>query len=406
MEFWLILIFLILSAFFSGAETVFLSVNRVRLQGFLHKRRFGAKSAVWFMRDPARFILTTLVGTNLANIAYATVITAYMINQGIPSGWAMPLGAVILLIFGEFLPKALGRDMADAASLKIAPILRIYRILFYPIYWAGDIISTLTMNIFGIHRSDVREFFSRRDFEVLIRETAETGIISDQQRSQIARILNFRSLIAHEVMTPRTEIIALPVTSSVEELRQTARTSGLSKIPIYDKDIDHITGVAYALDLFNDPASIDEIIKPISYFPEQRKATVIFKDLRQNRQSIAVIVDEWGGTAGIITTEDLIEELTGEIEDEYDITRLQMKELGANRWLFSARMEIDEINLQYNLSLPEGEYETLGGYLTDATGKIPEKGEIITLDDYQYEIVKATRSRIRIVIVQRMVDED
>ncbi len=402
MEFWLIIVCLILSGFFSGAETVFLSVNRIRLEGFLHKRRAGAKSAVWLMKNPSRFILTTLVGTNLANIAFATILTAYLVARGVPSMWITPIGTLVILIFGEVIPKSLGRDLADSASLWTAPILRFFLVLFYPLNKIGDWVSKFAMSLFGFNQSEVKTFFTRHDLETLIRESAEYGSLKTRRKSDISKILDFRSLNARDVMTPRTDIIALESSASLEELRQTALSSGFSKIPIYNEDIDHIVGVAFARDLFDEPEELSDIIRPINYSPEQSKAWEIFRELRANHQSITIIVDEWGGTAGIITVEDLIEELTGEIEDEYDHARLTAQWMEDGRLLVSARMEVDEINRQFDLDIPEGEYETLGGYLIDLLGRIPSKGEIIKLDKYHCEILKATRTRIRIVIIEKL----
>jgi CBS domain containing-hemolysin-like protein len=405
MEFWLIILFLLLSAYFSGSETVFLSVNRIRLEGFLHTRRLGSKSAIWFLRRPSRFILTTLVGNNLANIAFSSILTAYLIRRGIPTGWSLPVGASLILLFGEVIPKSFARDMADPASLWISPPLRIFRFFLYPLNKTYGWISRQLLALLGFQRSEVQEFFTKRDLEVLIREGAKTGVLRSHQESHISRILRFRSLRARDVMTPRTEIIALDSSSAVEDLFRTAQSSGLSKIPIYEEDIDHIIGVAYARDLFEEPDKLADIAKPIAFFPEQTKAWMIFRELRAVCQTIAIIIDEWGGTEGLVTIEDLIEELTGEIEDEYDPARFSVQHLGEERWLVSARMEVDELNHRLRLDLPEGDYETLGGYLIHVLERIPEKGEKITLGSYRFEIIKATRTRIRIVMMERIEPE-
>ena len=400
MEFWLIVIFLLLSAYFSGSETVFLSVNRIRLEGFIHRRRMGARNAHWFLKKPSRFILTTLVGTNLANIAFTSILTVYLLNQGVPTAWIAPISTIIILIMGEIIPKALGRDLADPASLWVAPILRIFRILFYPVVLISDWISSSILTMFGVRRTDVRDFFTRKDLEILIRKGVETGAIKSHHESLITRIMRFRSLRARDVMTPRTEIVALEKDASVEDFRKTTLSSGYSKIHIYRRDVDDIIGVTYTRDLIEKPTRLDEIIRSIPFFPTQKKAWQIFRDLKTERQQIAIIVDEWGGTAGLVTLEDLIEELTGEIEDEYDPARLSIQKLADDRWLISGRMEVDEINDHLDIAIPEGDYETLSGYLIASLGRIPAKGEIIEIDDYRFEIAKATRTRIRVVVLE------
>jgi len=402
MEFWLIILFLLLSAYFSGTETVFLSVNRIRLEGFIRRGRMGARDAHWFLKKPSRFILTTLVGTNLANIAFTSILTVYLLNRGVPPAWISAISAIIILVTGEIIPKALGRDLADPASLWVAPVLRFFRILFYPVVLISDWVSSLILTLFGVGRSDVREFFTRKDLEILIRKGVETGAIKSHHESLITRIMQFRSLRGRDVMTPRTEIVALDQDASIDDLKKTAFSSGYSKIPIYRGDIDDIIGVAYIRDLIDKPASLNEIIRSIPFFPTQKKAWQIFRDLKTERQQIAIILDEWGGTAGLVTLEDLIEELTGEIEDEYDPARLSIQKLGDNRWLISGRMEVDEINDHLDTAIPEGDYETLSGYLIASLGRIPSKGEIIEIGDYRFEIAKATRTRIRVVVLEKI----
>lgn len=404
MEFWFIIIFLLLSAYFSGTETIFLSVNRIRLEGFIRQGRWGAQSAHWFLRKPSRFVLITLVGNNLANIAFTSLLTAYLLTRHVPSGWITPIAAALILVLGEVIPKSLGRDFADPACLWAAPPLRFFRILFYPVVRISDWISSLILVLLGVGRSEVRDFFTRRDFEMLIREGARTGALKSHHESIISRVMQFRSLRARDVMTPRTEIIALQEGSSLENLRKTVLDSGYSKIPIFRGDVDHVIGVAYARDLFENPNALKDIIRPIPFFPTQKKASQVFRDLRSERQHIAIIVDEWGGTAGLVTLEDLIEELTGEIEDEYDPLRLDLQQIGANRWLVSGRMEVKEINDRLDLQIPEGEYETLGGYLVAALGRIPVRRELIELGEYRFEIAKATRTRVRVVILEKVVD--
>ncbi|TKJ39922.1 hypothetical protein CEE37_09295 [candidate division LCP-89 bacterium B3_LCP] len=404
MDLWLIIIFLILSGFFAGTETVFLSVNRIRLEGFAHRGLTGAKSAQWFLIKPTRFVLTTLVGNNLVNIAFSSVLAVYLIERGVPSVWITPIATITILIFGEIVPKSMGRDLADPASRRVAPLLVVFRIILFPLIVFYGWISSMILTIFGMDRSEIRQLFTRRDLEILIREGAKDGMLKAQQETHITRILQFHSLSAHEVMTPRTEMIALDESATLDDLRQTAISSGFSKIPIYLKDVDHIIGVVYARDLFEKPADLSSIIRPVAFFPDQKRAWRIFRDLRSARQSIAIILDEWGGTSGIVTIEDFIEELTGEIEDEYDQTKFSIQHLSKNRWVISARMEVEEINHRLNLQIPEGDYETLGGYLVETLGRIPKEGETIKIEENSFIIIKATRTKIRVIVLEVSAD--
>jgi CBS domain containing-hemolysin-like protein len=406
MQFWLILLALLLSAYFSGTETVFLSVNRIRLEGFLRRRRPGAKTARHFLEKPSRFILTTLVGTNLANITFSSLLTAFLLHYGIPAGWTLPLGVLAVLIFAEIIPKSIGRDLADHIVLWSAPPLRFLQILLFPVITVTRWCSALILALFGIARDDVRQFFTRRDLEVLIQEGLKTGGIHTPHETLLTRAFQLAALRAHEIMTPRTEIVALPETADLEDLRRTVLTSGYSKIPVYRRDLDHIIGVVYALDLFNHPRDLQSVIKPIAFFPDQKRALELFRDMRLTRQTIAVVVDEWGGTAGLVTHEDIIEELTGDIEDEYDRARKRLRRLDENRWLVSARMEVEELNERLGLKIPRGDYVTLGGFLISKMGKIPAAGEVFEEDGIRYRIARAAQTRIFTVVVSRTYEPE
>ncbi|MFH1862831.1 MAG: hemolysin family protein, partial [bacterium] len=367
MEFWLLILFLVLSGFFSATETVFLSVNKMRVEGFLRSKRLGAKRARRFLEKPSDFVLTTLIGTNIANIAFSSLLAVYLLKLGIGSGWILALSTVILLIFGEIIPKSLGRDLADPASTWVAPILRFFQILLYPALRVFQFVTRVLLKFLGISRTEVKLFFTRRDLEILIREGIKTGDLQIGRWTLISKVFRLPKYHAYEVMTPRTEIKALEKSDSVEDLRQIVAATGFSKIPVYEGEIDHIVGVAYALDLFTNPQSLAEITRPVSFFPETKSAWMIFRDLRQEHQSIAVLLDEYGGTAGLVTLEDIVEELTGDIEDEHDQrARLRMRPIGAGKWVAAGRTEIGEVNQFLEDPLPDGDYETLAGYLITA----------------------------------------
>ncbi|MCX6640723.1 MAG: hemolysin family protein [bacterium] len=406
MEVWLILGSLLLAGYFAGTETAFLSVSRIRIEGFLHRGRWGAKSARWFLEKPARFVLTTLVGTNLGNIAASSLLTAYLIGYEVPTAWILPISTLMVLIIAEIIPKSLGRDLAEPAALWVAPSLRFFQFIFYPIIVFVSWNTTLIVSLFGQKSVEVKRFFTRRDFELLIREGQKTGALQPRHQSLISRALHFRTATTHDVMTPRTEIVALELNDGLEDLRRVALSSGFSKIPVYQNDVDHIIGIAYALDLFNRPETLAQIIRPVPFFPGQKKAWEAFRDLRAAHQSIAVVVDEYGGTAGIVTLEDFIEEVTGDIEDEHDPARLALRQVSENKWVVSARMEVEELNQRLNLDIPEGEYETLGGYITESLGRIPQRGEVVELGDYRVEILRSTRTRIRVVVVEKIEGEE
>ncbi len=395
-----ILIFcLLLSGFFAGTETVFLSANRIRLAGFIRRRRWGAKLALWFLESPQRFVITTLVGTNLANIAFSSLFTAYFARHLSPT-WILIGSTGLVLLFAEIIPKSLGRDLADRLIIRVAPPLRFLQILLFPVMLLTRWTTSLLLAMLGVAKGEVREFFSRRDLELLIREGVRTGSLQEEHESWISRVLKLPILSAREIMTPRTEMVALEYTDKVEELRRVVLSSGYSKIPLYDKDLDHIIGAAYAQDLLDNPPALAAILKPISFISEQKRAVEVFRDLRRAHQSMAIVVDEWGGTAGLVTLEDVIEEITGDIEDEYDRGQHRIRELAGGRWVVPGRIEVEDLNRRLKLEIPEGDYETLGGYLMAHLEHIPATGEMVEIGPIQYKIARASQNRVITVVIK------
>ncbi|RJQ65751.1 MAG: HlyC/CorC family transporter [Desulfobacteraceae bacterium] len=397
----LIILTLLLSAFFAGAETVFLTASRIRLEGLVERGSRRARLARWFLERPARFVMTSLVGNNLVNIAFSSLMAAWLTRFGVPSGWILFWSVLLILVFGEVIPKSLARDLADRLILWVAVLLRIFRTLIFPVIYLARAATYFILARFGIAREEVREFFTRRDLEVLILEGLRTGALAPTCKPLLTRVFQLPELRARDVMTPRTEIKALEVSATPEDLRRLAMSTGFSKIPVYEGDLDHILGVVYARDLLDHPPDLASIIKPVTFFAEPKRAVDVFRDLRLSRQSVAVVLDEWGGTAGLVTLEDVIEELTGEIEDEYDRQPPRLRPLADGRWVVSGRIEVNDLNRRLGLAIPEGDYSTLGGYLIDRLERIPSTGEAIELEGVQFRIARASRNRVVTVVVKK-----
>jgi len=401
-----LIILLALVGFFAAAETVFLSVSRIRLEGFLHLGMRRAKLARYFLDKPSRFVLTTLVGVNIATITFSSILTAYLDHFHVPTGWILAAGTLSTLIFGEVIPKSLARDMADRSVLWMSPLLRFFQIILYPAIVICRRLTYLVMSLFGVPRHETRLFFTRQDLEILIREGIKTGALPLRDESLIARTFRLPQRRADDIMTPRTDLVALEASATPDDLRRIVLSSGYSKILVYEKDLDHIVGVAYARDLLDYPRDLASIIKPVSHFPDQKRAVDIFHDLRKAQQSIAVVVDEWGGTAGVVTLEDVIEELTGDIEDEFDRGERRIRRLADGRFVIPGRMEIDEVNRHLDLRIPEGDYTTLGGFLVVQLERIPTVGETHTVGDIEFKIARASKTRVSLVVVRRVGEEE
>jgi CBS domain containing-hemolysin-like protein len=402
MKLFLILLSLGIYGFFSAAEIIFLSVSRLRIEGYLRRGVRSARYARWFLEKPSRFILTVLVGSTIVNIAFASLLTALLEARGITSGLILLLTFLPALLFGEIIPKSIARESADRAILWVGPALRFFQIVLYPAIWVSRAISDVILGFFGVAREEVRTFFTRRDLEVLLlHEGLRAGSLKMRQGSLLARVFRLPGLAVYEIMTPRTEIVALEKTATLEDLRSTILDSGFTKIPIYETDLDHVVGVAYARDLLDNPSDLAAIIKPVPFIPEYKKSSETFRDLRNLQQMIAIVVDEWGGTAGLVTLEDVIEEITGDIEDEYDRTQTRMRSLGQGKWLVAGRVDVKDLNQRLKLAIPVGDYETLGGYLITQIGRIPTAGETFTLDEVLYKIARSSPNRVDMVVIMK-----
>jgi CBS domain containing-hemolysin-like protein len=354
------------------------------------------------VEKPNRFILTVLVGGTIVNIAFSSILAALLEEHHVAFVLIIVYTALPVLLLGEIIPKSLARESADRAVLWVGPALRFFRILLFPAIWVSRGISNRLLSLFGVDRNEVRTFFTRGDLEVLLlHEGLRAGALKQRHGSLLSRVFHLPKLSVSEVMTPRTEIEALEDTASLEDLRHIVLESGFSKIPIYQKDLDHIIGVAYARDLLDNPQDLKSIIKPVPFIPESKRCSDTFQDLRRAQISMAIVVDEWGGTAGLVTQEDLIEEITGDIEDEYDRTQTLIRSLGDGRWLVAGRVELDDLNQRLSLRLPAGDYETLGGYLTTQIGRIPAAGETVELNDLLFKIARSSPNRVDTVVITK-----
>jgi CBS domain containing-hemolysin-like protein len=402
MQLLLIFFSLVIYAFFSAAEIVFLSASVIRIEAYIRRGKHTARTALWFLEKPSRFVLTVLVGSTIVNIAFASLMAAYLEKFGIPAGLIMLYTVLPALLLGEIIPKSIVREQADRAILWVAPLLRLFQILLYPIILISRCVSSLVLRLFGIAGEEVRTFFTRRDLEVLLlHEGLRAGALKMRHGSLLTRVFRLPALAVYEAMTPRTDIVALEDTATLEDLRRTILESGYSKIPIYQKDLDHIIGVAYARDLLDQPSDLVSIIKSLPFIPEYKRTAEAFRDMRRQQQMMAIVVDEWGGTAGLLTVEDVIEEITGDIEDEYDRTPTRLRQLGEGRWLVSGRIEMEELIHRLDLNIPSGDYETLGGYLTTQTGRIPVAGEVLDLHGVEYRIARSSPNRIETVVITK-----
>lgn len=413
MEITVIIICLLLSAFFSGMEIAYISSNKIYLEIEKKQDTFLSKILTKITEKPSKFIATMLVGNNIAIVVYGFFMGNLLMNWINSFGFQLSefsnlllqtlISTLIILITSEFLPKVFFQIYSNSLMKFFAiPSYVFYLIFNYIstfIIWISDFILKKFFNTEGDY---VPSFFSKVELGNYINEQMSSVEDHEDVDSEIQifqNALEFSGVKARDIMTPRTELVAVDIYDSVTELRELFISTGYSKILVYQNSIDDIIGYVHSFELFKKPRSIKSVMIPVEYVPE----TIFIKDglnlLTKKRKSVAVILDEYGGTAGIMTVEDIIEELFGEIEDEHDSDEeLIEQQLDETTYLFSARLDVEYLNQEYKLNIPENDsYGTLGGFIVNTSKEIPQKGNQIIIDNFHFVIEEATNTKIEVV---------
>ncbi len=301
-----------------------------------------------------------------------------------------------MLLFGELLPKYIAREYADSLILLSSIPLKIVSVILTPVVKLTDSISMLVMRKNNLSE-EVSEIIHRDEIHSLIDEGSEVGNVDEEDSDVIKNIIELGDQKVYEAMTTRTDIVGVPIDSSMQDVLNVFMQSGYSKLPVYEENLDNIKGVIHVYDMFKFPQSLSEIIRAVSFVPETKKSLDMLREFLDNRVSFTIVVDEFGGTAGILTVEDIIEEMFGEIRDEYDEDPDVCKKVDDNTFVLSGKIEIDFLNEEYELDIPDGDYETIAGFITSKTGRIPLKGEKIKIDNYHFVILHASKIKINLV---------
>lgn len=409
----IIILCLILSAFFSGMEIAFVSSNKIYLEIEKKQDNFLSKILTKLTEKPSKFIAAMLIGNNIALVVYGFLMGELLMNWIDSFQYHFSdllnlfiqtlLSTLVVLITAEFLPKVFFQIYANTLIKFLAIPAYGFYILFYLVssffIWVSDFILK---KFFGSDGDQVQLYFSKIELGNYIVEQMSTVDDDDDVDSEIQMFQNaleFSGVKARDVMSPRTEIVAIDLFDTIAELKELFIETGYSKIVVYENSLDEIVGYVHSYDLFKKPKNIKAIVISVEFVPE----TIYIKDvmnlLTKKRKSVAVVLDEYGGTSGIVTIEDIVEELFGEIEDEHDSDEeLIEKELGDDTYIFSARFDVEYLNQTYKLNIPESDsYGTLGGFIVDFTNDIPLKGEVITIGSYHFVIEEATNKKIELV---------
>ncbi|TDU42945.1 CBS domain containing-hemolysin-like protein [Gelidibacter sediminis] len=423
----IIILSLVLSAFFSGMEIAYVSSNKIHIEIAKKQNDFLARTLTKLTAKPSKFIATMLIGNNIALVVYGFLMGDKLVawfKSLLPTEYSFLnymlydlsllsqtiISTLLILITAEFLPKVFFQIYANS----LLKILAVPAYFFYGLFsWVSDFIiwisNMILKRFFKTGGDDVQLVMTKVELGNYISEQMESVEEHDEIDSEIQifqNALDFSEVKAREVMLPRTEIIAVDINDSIKNLNALFTSSGLSKIVVYKDSVDDIVGYVHSFELFKKPKNIKSVVMAVEFVPETMLIKDVLNVLTKKRKSISVVIDEYGGTSGIITVEDIIEELFGEIEDEHDTIELIEEKIDDTNYKFSARLEVDYINEAYKLDLPEGEnYETLGGLIVDETEEIPQVNDQIQIENYLFTILEVSTTKIDLVSL-RVLDED
>jgi len=392
---------LLLSAYFSGSEIAFISANPIQLQIWQSKGVRGSTLSIKFLENREKHLTAILVGNTIANILTTSFATVIFLQYNIFSSWQIIiLISLTILIFGEIIPKTLIREKPNGAIVFYSLTLRILEIILLPITYLIQKVINIFSKLFKSEQSVFDIALTREEFNKNVQHGHISGVINKMEKEYINNVIDFSDKTAGEIDTPRTDIVALQESDPINKAKKLFIESGFSKILIYREDIDDIIGFVVLQDLLNLPNSLKDAVREINIYPETQSIYEMLKDFQRENISIALIVNEYGGTSGIITMEDLVEEIFGDFEDEYDTSNfLGVKKMTNGNLLMNGRTEIDDLIKEYNIQLPDGDYETIGGYIIDRIQRFPIKDEKINLGKYEFTINKATDKNIGLVTI-------
>lgn len=405
---------LLLSAIFSGMEIAFISSDKLQVEVESKQGGFSSRIVSGFMNKPSQFISTTLVGNNLTLVIYgifmAQIIGAFFEGK-MPDWLSMVLEVIIstfvVLATAEFTPKSIFLINPNRSLSIFAIPMKIFSWILYPlvvvIVWLSKLFIT---KVLQLEYEEDKPIYSFTDLNNFVKKNLKEKEEFDENAKIFNNALEFKTIKVRECLVPRTEVVAVDVEETIEDLKKALIESGHSKIIVYRENIDDVIGYCHSSQLFNKPASIKDIMKSIIIVPETELANDLMVQMINEHKSLALVVDEFGGTSGIVTLEDIMEEIFGEIRDEHDVENLVEQEIEPGVYLVNARLEVDYLNEKYGWSFEDGDYETLGGFLLSVTEDFPEQGEVIVTEKFEFTIVSMFENRINNIKVKELDIEE
>jgi CBS domain containing-hemolysin-like protein len=407
------IITILLMGFFAGIEMAFYSANKMSIELKKKQGRASGQILDQFIDHPVYFLGTTLIGFNVFLVFFGLQISKVMeplwtrLDVGSYSLRILIeilLSTILVLVFAEFIPRAIFRARANVLLSRLAQLIDMFYQMFYPIAAACIALANwLLKYVFNVRVDEKKEVFGRSDLEHLFRQAKETEEEKQPLNTEFfENALELPKIRIRQSLVPRKEIVGIDIKESIDSLRRLLIETKLSRIVVYEGNIDHIIGYVHQLDMFKRPDAIQSVLLPIPAVPESMSATDLINKFTRERKSIAWVVDEFGGTAGIITMEDVLEEIFGEIQDEYDVEEFVEKQISENEYIFSGRLELDYINEKYGFDFPVDETETLSGFIINYHETIPKQKERIIIADYEFDIMNVSDTRIEMVKIKKL----
>lgn len=413
-----------LSALFSLSETAITTVSRIKIKHFVEQKVRGAKALNRLRENPSRLLGAVLIGNNIVNICASSLLTTMIIfhmeryglaGLGYAFGIAVGIASFLILVFGEIVPKTIAIRNADRLALIMSPYIDVFATVMQPLIQFLSLVSQPLIRMFGAQIPEKGPFLSREEIRMLLAVSEHEGSIEEEEREMISSIFQFGSTIAREVLTPRPDIVAIEVNEPIDKIVSMMQETGHSRVPVFEGNIDNILGVVYAKELLKlvgacgPNVTIRDFMRPLLFIPESKKVNELLHQMQAARTHIAMIVDEYGTTVGLVTLEDLLEELIGEIHDEFEKEERSVVQLDKNIWDVDARISITDANRQLELGIPEGEYDTMSGFVISLLGRVPVVGDIVKFDDISISVERIHKrriTRIKVIKLQKKETEE
>ncbi|MCD5401150.1 hemolysin family protein [candidate division NPL-UPA2 bacterium] len=403
-----LVVLLLFSAYFSASETALTALGKLKMKSLMEKEKEKAPLLSLWAEDPNRLLTTILVGNNIANVAASILFTVILLRllgptaTGRAAALSMGIMTFLILVFGEIAPKTYARQNAEGIALRTIGLLKFLSRVLSPLIKSLVFVANIIIRLSGGKIAKPGPFMTEEDIRGMLSVGEDEGVLEEEEREMIDSIFKFGDTKVQEVMVSRLDIVAVEAGRSLTDILKAAVEAGHSRIPVFEKKIDNIIGVLYVKDLLNlwrkkdeEKLKVRDLIRAPYFVPETKKVNELLREFQKKKIHLAIVVDEYGGTAGLVTLEDLLEEIVGEIEDEYDEEREEIKILEEGVALINGRMDIGEVNERLSINLPEKEgVETVAGFVVDYLGRVPQTGEELTYENLLISVVEAERRRV------------